>query len=116
MTPEDAARLAAQAALDKKALDPVLLDVQERTSLADFFLLVSGTNQKQLVAISDAIQERLRQDGVRPRHVEGYPRQEWILLDYASFVVHVFSETTRTYYDLERLWGDAARLELETGS
>lgn len=114
MTPEAAVRLAAQAALDKKALDLVLLDVRDRTSLADFFLLASGTNQKQLVAVSDAIQERLRGEGVRPRHVEGYPRQEWILLDYASFVVHVFTEDTRRYYDLERLWGDATRLEVGT--
>lgn len=114
MTPEEAVRAAAQAALDKKASDLVVLDVRERTSVADFFLLASGTNQRQLVAISDGIQERLRADGVRPHHVEGYPRQEWILLDYASFVVHVFTEATRSYYDLERLWGDAARLEVGT--
>jgi len=114
VTPEQASRLAAQAALDKKALDLVLLDVRDRTSLADFFLLASGTNQKQLVAVCDAIQERLREEGVRPRHVEGYPRQEWILLDYESFVVHVFTESTRSYYDLERLWGDATRIEVGT--
>ena len=112
MSPEQAVRLAAQAALDKKAGDLVLLDVRDRTSLADFFLIASGTNQRQLVAVCDEIQGRLRGEGIRPGHVEGYPRQEWILLDYSAFVVHVFTEAHRSYYDLERLWGDARRIEL----
>jgi ribosome-associated protein len=112
VTSEQAVRIAAQAALDKKASDLVLLDVRDRTSLADFFLIASGTNQKQLVAVCEAIQARLRDEGVRPGHVEGYPRQEWILLDYSSFVIHVFTEATRSYYDLERLWGEARRIEV----
>jgi ribosome-associated protein len=114
VNPERAVRLAAEAALSKKGSELVLLDVRERSSVADFFLLASGGNQRQLVAMCDAIQEALRGEGIRPGHVEGYPRQEWILLDYSSFVVHVFSEEMRRYYDLERLWGDSPRLELPT--
>lgn len=114
MTSERAVQIAAQAALDKKAGDLVLLDVRDRTSIADFFLLVSGTNQRQLVAVCDEIQARLRGEGVRPGHVEGYPRQEWILLDYSAFVVHIFTEATRRYYDLERLWGEARRVEVDS--
>ena len=79
----------------------------------DFFVLVSGTNQRQLVAIADAVRDTLREDGYRPKHVEGYPRHEWILLDYGDFIVHIFTPATRAFYDLERLWGGASRLELE---
>jgi len=112
VTPEEAVRLAASAALDKKATEVVLLDVREQASFTDFFLIASGGNQKQLVAMADAILEALRGHGIRPDHVEGYPRQQWILLDYASFIVHVFTDATRRFYDLERLWGEAARHEL----
>jgi ribosome-associated protein len=103
---------AAQAALGKKAADVVVLDLRRDTAFTDFFLLLSGSNPKQLVAIADAVQETMRAAGVRPTHVEGYPRQEWILLDYDSFVVHVFSPRMRTFYDLERLWGGAGRREI----
>lgn len=112
MSPEDAVRLAARAALDKKARDVVLLDLRDQASFTDFFLIVSGTNQKQLVAMCDAILKGLREEGIRPDHVEGYPRQQWMLLDFSSFIVHAFTETTRRFYDLERLWGEAARHEL----
>jgi len=103
---------AAQAALDKKAAEAVVLDVRKVAAFTDYFLLVSGTNQKQLLAIADAVQEVLRAEGMRPDHVEGYPRQEWILLDYGDFIVHVFTPRMRTYYDLERLWGGATRVEV----
>jgi ribosome-associated protein len=108
----DAVRRAARAALDKKATDVVALDLRPG-SFTDFFLLASAANQKQIVAIADAVQETLReQDHLRPAHVEGYPRQEWILLDYGSFVVHLFTPRMRTFYDLERLWGGATRVEV----
>jgi ribosome-associated protein len=103
---------AARVALGKKAEDVVILDLRRATSFTDYFLLISGANQKQIVAIADAVQESLRQAGFRPDHVEGYPHQEWILLDYDSFVVHVFTHRTRRFYDLERLWGGAARREV----
>jgi ribosome-associated protein len=105
-------RKAALAALDKKADDVVVLDLRRLSSFTDYFLLASGTNQKQLVAIADAVSELLRREGYRPNHVEGYPRQEWILLDYDAFVVHLFTPRTRSFYGLERLWGEAARIEV----
>ena len=103
---------AAQAALGKKASDVVVLDLRRVSSFTDHFLLACGSSQKQLVAIADAILDALRAEQLRPEHLEGYPRQEWILLDYGSFVVHVFTPRTRSFYDLERLWGGAARMEL----
>ena len=104
--------MAAAGALNKKATEVVVLDLRKESAFTDFFLIVSGTNQKQLLAIADAIQDGLRAEGLRPTHVEGYPRLEWILLDYSSFVVHVFSPKARSFYDLERLWGGAARMEV----
>ena len=100
-------RDAARAALDKKATDVVILDLQKSRSIVDHFLIASGTNQRQIVAIADAMRERLKEQEWRPLHIEGYPRQEWILLDYGDFVVHIFSERQRAFYDIERLWGDA---------
>jgi ribosome-associated protein len=103
---------AAHAALDKKASDVVILDLRKATDFTDYFVLASGTNQKQIVAIADAVLETMRGLGVKPTHVEGYPRGEWILLDFQDLVVHVFTEKTRAFYDLERLWGGATRQEV----
>ena len=103
---------AAQAALDKKAAEVVVLDLRKQSAFTDYFLLASAANQKQLVAIADAVQETMREQGLRPKHVEGYPRQEWMLLDYSGFVVHLFTQRMRLFYDLERLWGGATRLEI----
>jgi ribosome-associated protein len=107
-----AAEKAGRLALAKKATDVVILDLRKATAFTDYFVLASGENQKQILAIVDSIQETLRADGFRPTHVEGYPKAEWILLDYDDFVVHVFSTRSRTFYDLERLWGGATRLEV----
>ena len=109
---DPAVETAARAALDKKAEDIVALDLRPAASFTDYFLLASGANQKQILAIADAVLETLRAAGLRPNHTEGYPRQEWILLDYAGLVVHVFTPRLRVFYDLERLWGGAARLEI----
>ena len=89
-----------------------MLDLRQAADFTDFFVLLSGTNQRQLVAIADAVLDALRAQGRRPAHTEGYPRQEWILLDYDDFVVHVFTPRTRSFYDLERLWGGARRMEV----
>jgi ribosome-associated protein len=102
--------LAARAAASKLATEIVVLDLQRATAFMDYFLIVSGQNQRQLVAIAEAVQEALRKEQVRPVHVEGYPRQEWILLDYGSFIVHIFTPQMRAFYDLERLWGGATRI------
>jgi len=103
---------AARAALGKKASEVVILDLRKAAAFTDYFVLASGANQKQILAIADAVREAMRDAGLRPNHVEGYPRQEWILLDYADFVVHVFTPRTRSFYDLERLWGGAERREV----
>lgn len=105
-------RWALEAAQDKKAQSVTVLDLRELGAFSQWFLLCSGTSTPQLEAISDAIEERLRENGVRPLHREGRSGAEWVLLDYGSFIVHIFSERARLYYDLERLWRAAPRLDL----
>ena len=102
--------VAVQAALSKKAEDIAVLDIGKVSSLADCFVIVSGTNVRQNQAISDAIQEALRKEGLRPLGVEGQESGDWILLDYGDFIVHVFSPEKRAFYDLERLWKTAPRI------
>jgi ribosome-associated protein len=101
-----------EAALDKKALDPVILDVRGQTQLADYFLLFTGRSDTQVRAIAEAIEERCRQIGRRPLCIEGTRHGQWILLDYGDFVVHVFYAPVRELYDLERLWSGAIRCPL----
>jgi ribosome-associated protein len=103
---------AVKAALDKKALDIVVLDLRNTPAFTDFFVLCSGLNQRQVKAIADAVEETLRKAGVRPAHIEGYDRAEWVLMDFFTFIVHVFTPQTREFYSLERLWGDAERIEV----
>jgi ribosome-associated protein len=105
-------RRAARAALDKKALGLVVLDVQGVSGIADYFLLCSGRSTTHVQTIAAAIREQLKDGGVRPRHTEGIPESGWVLLDYGTVIVHVFLEDTRAYYALERLWGDAPSLAL----
>lgn len=104
--------LATSAALDKKAIDLVVLDLRKGTAFTDFFIIATGANTRQVQAIADAIKEALGKKGVRPALVEGYSRGEWVLLDYFDFIVHVFLPATRDFYGLERLWGDAERVEI----
>ena len=101
-----------RAALDKKALDVVVLDLRNTPAFTDFFVLCSGLNQRQVKAIADAVEEALRTTKVRPAHIEGYERADWVLMDFFTFVVHVFTPQTRAFYSLERLWGDAVRIEI----
>lgn len=103
---------ALHAASEKKALDPVVLDLREIASFTDFFVIVSGANERQVQAISDGIYESLKKSGNAAARVEGYKTAEWILLDYGDFVVHVFEQKARKFYDLERLWRESKRLEL----
>ncbi len=101
-----------KAALDKKASDVVVLDLRHTPAFTDFFIVCSGQNQRQVKAIADAVEEALRAAKVRPAHTEGYDRAEWILMDYFTFIVHVFTPQTRVFYSLERLWGDAERTDV----
>ena len=105
---------AVAAAEDKNAVDVALLDLRKAAGFADYFLICSGTNPRQIRAIADGIVEALARAGSKPAHVEGYDRSEWILLDYFDFIVHVFAPETRLFYGLERLWGSAERIEIAT--
>src|SRR3989475_11546025 len=106
--------LAVRAAEDKKADDLVVLDLRKAAGFTDYFMICSGNNPRQIRAIADAVVEALAVDGARPAHVEGYERSEWVLLDYFDFIVHVFARETRLFYGLERLWGNAERIEVPT--
>ena len=101
-----------RAAFDKKATNVVVLDLRHTSAFTDFFVLCSGQNTRQVKAIADNVEDTLREAGVRPAHVEGYNRAEWILMDFFSLIVHVFAPHTRDFYSLERLWGDAERIEM----
>jgi ribosome-associated protein len=100
---------AIQAAQGRKALNLKVLNLQGVSSFTDYFLICSGTSTRHTQAISDAITEQLSESGLEPSHVEGYSQAEWILLDYVDFVVHIFLERAREFYDLERLWKKAVR-------
>jgi len=103
---------AIQACLEKKAEEISILEMEKGSgAFTDYFVLCSGTNPRQVQAIADEVELRLKTAGVRPAQVEGYKQGEWILVDYLDFVVHVFSEKARKFYDLERLWKTAKRLE-----
>jgi ribosome-associated protein len=102
----------ARAALDKKAVDLVVLDVTGLTSIADYLVICTGRSDRQVQAIASAIDEELRKDGVRPIAVEGMTRGQWVLMDYTDVIVHVFYKPVREFYDLERLWEHAPRVQL----
>lgn len=102
----------ARAALDKKAVDLVVLDVTGLTSIADYLVICTGRSDRQVQAIGTAIDEELRQQGTRPIAVEGMSRGQWVLMDYTDVIVHVFYKPVREFYDLERLWEHAPRVQL----
>lgn len=106
-TVADRVRLATAAALDRKGLDAKVLYLAPVSDFTDYFLLVSGSNPRQVQAIADAVDEALRREGVRPLHIEGQRSAQWLLLDYGDFLVHVFDQDRRDFYALDRLWADA---------
>jgi len=116
LAPRDLAGKAARLALEKKGKDVVILDLREQSSVCDYFVLVSGESEPQVKAIAERVEEGLKEDGESPWHVEGRKGGTWLLLDYVHVVVHVFHERTREIYMLERLWGDAPREAIETGT
>jgi len=109
---DDRILAALQAAGEKKAIDIVVLDLREIASFTDYFIVTSGANERQVQAISDAVYESLKKIGSTAARVEGYKTAEWILLDYGDFVIHVFEQKARNFYDLERLWRGAKRVKL----
>jgi ribosome-associated protein len=104
-------RLAVEACLGRKAEDLCVLDLRDLTSFTDFFIVTNGNSSRQNAAIAEAVEAELKAAGLRPLSVEGRESAEWILLDYGSLVVHVFSRAARDHYSLEKLWGDAFRLD-----
>ena len=109
----DVLRIALKAVDDKKASDLVVLDISAIASFANYFLLCSGDSSRQIQAIADEVEGKLRLQGLRPAHIEGYRNAEWVLMDYIDLVVHIFSRKARAYYDLERLWRDGKRMDVE---
>ena len=109
----DLLKAAGEAAMAKKARDPVALDLRGlNNGLCDYFFICSASSEVQVKAIAESVEDRLRERGARPWHVEGLEGRRWVLLDYVEIVVHVFHEQTREYYMLDRLWGDARSVDL----
>jgi ribosome-associated protein len=104
--------IALSAASEKKALEVVLLDLRDVATFTDYFLIASGANERQVQAIADEVVEKLKKSGTPAARVEGYRTAEWILIDYGDFIVHVFADKARKFYDLERLWREGRRAEL----
>jgi len=103
---------AVAAMLEKKAEDVVVLDLTRSSAFTDFFIICTANNRRQAQAIADGVREALAKRGAKPALVEGYERGDWVLLDYFDFIVHVFLPASREFYSLERLWGDAERVEV----
>jgi len=103
-------RISIQACLDKKGEELVVLDLRKIASFTDYFIILHGNSSRQNTAIYESIEETLKKKNIRPLSVEGKERAEWILLDYGSFIIHIFSSGAREYYSLEKLWGDAPRI------
>jgi len=106
---------ALHAASEKKAIDLVVLDLRDIVSFTDYFVITSGANERQVQAIADGVSDSLKKVGSPAARVEGYKTAEWILLDYGDFIVHVFEQKARSFYDLERLWRESRRVELTPG-
>ena len=105
-------RIAVNALREKKGKDIIALDVSERTVLADAFVIATGMNDRQVSALTDAVDEALAKAGFEKKNVEGYHTGKWILLDFGDLIVHVFDVESRAFYDLERIWRDAERMEI----
>ena len=109
---DDRVRLALHAASEKKAIEPTVLDLRGVASFTDFFVICTGANRRQVQAIADEVVDQMKRHGSPASRVEGYQNAEWVLVDYGDFVVHVFDEKARRFYDLERLWREGRRLDL----
>jgi len=110
MPSDERAHRAQRALVDARALEPVLLDMQGLTLITDYFLICHGTSNVHIRGLADAVLEALEEENLRPYGLEGYDDARWILIDYGDLIVHIFAEEERGFYDLERLWSDAARV------
>ena len=109
----DKALLCLRIIKERKAINPILLEVGKLTSLADYFLIASGNSSRQVQAISRYLSRRMREEGIRVFGVEGEQEGHWVLMDYGDLVVHIFYEPVREFYDLEGLWVEAPRVDVE---
>jgi ribosome-associated protein len=109
---KDRVLLCVNASLKRKAKDLIILNVKELSSFADYFIICSGTSDRQVQAIAESIQENLKENGILPLGVEGERIGKWVLMDYEDIIVHIFYEPIREFYDIERLWADAPRMEV----
>ena len=106
-------KIALRALDDKKARDVKVIDIHEVSVLADYFVIASGSNQNQVQAMVDNVEEMLTKAGYEPKQIEGTRNSSWILMDYGDLIIHVFDEENRLFYDLERIWRDGKVLEME---
>lgn len=113
MESREMVRLACEAMEDKKAQDIKIINIENVSSLADYFIVASGMNRNQVQAMADNVNEMLGKAGVEPKQLEGYQNANWILMDYRDVVIHIFDEENRLFYDLERIWRDGEILERE---
>lgn len=113
MNSKEMARMACEAIEDKKAQDVKIINIEHVSTLADYFIIASGSNRSQVQAMSDNVNEVLGRAGVEPKQVEGYQNANWILMDYGDMVIHIFDEENRLFYDLERIWRDGSLIERE---
>lgn len=113
MTSKELAKLACDALDDKKALEIKVINIQNVSTLADYFIIASGTNHNQVQAMADNVDETLGRAGYEPKQIEGYQNANWILMDYRDIVIHIFDEENRLFYDLERIWRDGTVVEVE---
>lgn len=113
MTSKELAKLACNALDDKKALEIKVINIENVSTLADYFIIASGTNHNQVQAMADNVDETLGRAGYEPKQIEGYQNANWILMDYRDIVIHIFDEENRLFYDLERIWRDGTVVEVE---
>lgn len=113
MTSKELAKLAYDALDDKKALEIKVINIENVSTLADYFIIASGTNHNQVQAMADNVDETLGRAGYEPKQIEGYQNANWILMDYRDIVIHIFDEENRLFYDLERIWRDGTVVEVE---
>lgn len=111
MDSKEMARMACEAMEDKKAQDIKIINIEHVSTLADYFIIASGTNRSQVQAMADNVNEVLGRAGVEPKQMEGYQNANWILIDYRDVVIHIFDEENRLFYDLERIWRDGSLVE-----
>lgn len=112
MDAKEMAKLAVAALEDKKAVDVKVIDIEKISTLADYFIIASGTNRSQVQAMSEAVEEELQKHDIHPKNVEGYQSANWILMDYGDIVLHIFDEENRLFYDIERIWKDGSPADL----